>query len=89
MRERMADTAEHPPQPGHAQAAPTAGNAKHVHHGRTLAAWVGTTIAMIAIVLGGIAVVLQIWPLFWVGVGLLVLSLIVTKVLQVMGHGAY
>ncbi len=44
---------------------------------------------MVAIVLGGIAVVLQVWPLFWVGVGLLVASLIVAKVLQVMGHGAY
>ena len=80
MRERMADTAQH--------ASQTAGHGKHVHHGRTAAAWAGTTIAMIAIVLGGIALVVQVWPLFWIGVGLLVASLIVTKVLQVMGHGA-
>jgi hypothetical protein len=62
---------------------------KHVHHGRTLAAWVGTTIATIAFIIGGIAVVIQLWPLFWVSVGLLVVALIATKVLQVMGHGAY
>ena len=85
----MADTAEQTSQPSRPQAANTAGNAKHVHHGRTAAAWAGTTIAMVAIVLGGIAVVLQVWPLFWVGVGLLVASLIGAKVLQDMGKGAY
>jgi uncharacterized protein DUF6704 len=61
---------------------------KHVHHGRTLAAWTGTTIAMVAFILGGIAVVVQNWPLFWISAGLLVLGLIATKVLQVMGYGA-
>jgi hypothetical protein len=61
---------------------------KHVHHGRTLAAWTGTTVALVAFILGGIAVVIQNWPLFWVSVGLLVLALIATKVLQVMGYGA-
>jgi hypothetical protein len=61
---------------------------KHVHHGRTLAAWTGTTIAMVAFIVGGIAVVVQNWTLFWVCVALLVVALIATKVLQVMGHGA-
>lgn len=61
---------------------------KHVHHGRTPAAWAGVTIALVAIVVGGIALVIQNWPLFWVGAGLLVLSLIVTKALQIAGHGA-
>jgi hypothetical protein len=62
---------------------------KHVHHGRTPAAWAGSTIALIAIIIGGIALILWNWPMFWVGVALLVVSLVVTKVLQVMGHGAY
>ena len=61
---------------------------KHVHHGRTLAAWIGTTLALVAFILGGIAVVIQNWPLFWISAGLLVLGLIATKVLQVMGYGA-
>jgi hypothetical protein len=61
---------------------------KHVHHGRTLAAWVGTTIAMVAFIVGGIAVVIQNWTLFWICAGLIVVALIATKVLQVMGHGA-
>jgi hypothetical protein len=62
--------------------------AKHVHHGRTVAAWVGTTVAMVAVIVGGIAVVIQNWPLFWASVGLVVVGLIATKVLQVMGYGA-
>jgi hypothetical protein len=62
---------------------------KHVHHGRTPAAWAGSTIALVAIIVGGIALILWNWPMFWVGVALLVASLIVTKVLQATGRGAY
>ncbi len=61
---------------------------KHVHHGRTLAAWTGTSIALVAFILGGIAVVIQNWTLFWISAALLLVGLIATKVLQVMGHGA-
>jgi hypothetical protein len=79
----MASTGQQPAQVVHHDR-PT----KHVHHGRTLAAWVGTTVAMVAVIVGGIAVVVQNWPLFWASVGLLVVGLIATKVLQVMGYGA-
>jgi Family of unknown function (DUF6704) len=62
---------------------------KHVHHGRTVAAWTGSTLALIAFVVGGIAVVAQIWPLFWACVGLCAVAIIVTVVLQRMGYGAH
>jgi hypothetical protein len=63
---------------------------KHVHHGRTLAAWTGAGLALLAFILGGIAIVAQphLWPLFWVSVGLIVVALIATVVLQRMGYGA-
>lgn len=61
---------------------------KHIHHGRTLAAWTGSGIALLAFILGGIAVVAHFWPLFWVSVGLIVVALIATVVLQRMGYGA-
>ena len=61
---------------------------KHVHHGRTLAAWVGSVIGLVAFIIGAIAVVIQYWPLFWAAVGLAVVALIVTVVLQRMGYGA-
>ena len=64
---------------------------KHVHHGRTVAAWTGSSIALLAFILGAIALVIpdQNWPLFWVSVALAVVALIVTVVLQRMGYGAY
>ena len=62
---------------------------KHVHHGRTVAAWTGSVIAMAAFVLGGIAMVMgPNWVLFWIAVAMLGVALIATKVLQVMGYGA-
>ena len=68
---------------------PTNRRGKHVHHGRTLAAWVGSTIGLIAFIVGAIAVVIPNWPLFWASVGLAAVALIVTVVLQRMGYGAY
>jgi fatty acid desaturase len=62
---------------------------KHVHHGRTLAAWIGSVIGLVAFIVGGIAVVLKYWPMFWGAVGLAVVALIVTVVLQRMGYGAH
>lgn len=64
------------------------GQRKEVHHGRTAAAWVGSMVAMVAFILGGVAVVIQFWPLFWAAVALLVIGLVATRVLQVTGHGA-
>ena len=75
---------------GPAQAGPKgkSGPGKHVHHGRTPAAWAGTSIALIAFLVGGLALVFRDWPIFWVGVGMVLIALIVTKVLQATGHGA-
>jgi hypothetical protein len=80
----MADTAQHSD-----LTHPKSRRGKHVHHGRTLAAWTGSTIALIAFVVGGIAVVFQIWSLFWASVVLAAVALIVTVVLQRMGYGAH
>jgi VIT1/CCC1 family predicted Fe2+/Mn2+ transporter len=59
------------------------------HHGRTVAAWTGSVIALVAFIVGAIAVLLPNWPLFWVSVGLAVVAIIVTVVLQRMGYGAH
>jgi hypothetical protein len=81
----MAGTDQRPPRVvKHPESKPK----KHVHHGRTPAAWAGSIVAMLAFVIGGIAVVIQNWPLFWASAGLLVVAVIVTMVLQRMGHGA-
>ena len=62
---------------------------KNVHHGRTVAAWTGSIIGLVAFIVGAIAVVIQNWPMFWGAVGLAVVALIVTVVLQRMGYGAH
>ncbi|MGI3781585.1 MAG: HGxxPAAW family protein [Janthinobacterium lividum] len=61
---------------------------KPIHHGQTLAAWVGSLTAMVAVIIGGFGVVLQNWVVFGVGVGLLVLAAVAALVLQKTGHGA-
>ena len=63
--------------------------ARQVHHGRTQAAWVGSMLAMVAFIIGGIAVVVQNWVLFSVAVLLIVAALVATAVLQKLGHGAH
>ena len=68
---------------------PTSRRGRPVHHGRTLAAWTGSAIGLIAFVVGGIAVIIQNWPLFWASVGLAAVALIVTVVLQRLGYGAH
>jgi uncharacterized membrane protein len=60
----------------------------HDDHGSTPAAWTAVTIVMVAFLVGGIGVWLaQPW-LFWVGVGLAVVGVVVGKVMQMMGMGA-
>lgn len=62
--------------------------AHHDNHGSTPAAWTAVTIIMIAFLIGGIGVVVaQPW-LFWAGVALVVIGLVVGKVMQMMGMGA-
>jgi hypothetical protein len=65
-----------------------AGPDKSVHHGRTVAAWTGSLIAMLATIMGGIGVMMQNWVLFWVAVAVLLVGVILAKVLQATGHGA-
>lgn len=62
---------------------------KHVHHGQTLAAWVGSLTAMVAVIIGGFGVVFQNWVVFGVGVALMAIAGIAALVLQKTGHGAY
>ena len=62
---------------------------KHVHHGKTPAAWAGSMLALVAVIVGGVAMLLgPNWVLFWIAAVLLVLAPIVARVLQVTGHGA-
>lgn len=63
-------------------------SAEHDNHGSTPAAWAAVTIIMVAFVVGALGVGFAMEWLFWVGVAMIVLGLIVGKVMQMMGMGA-
>lgn len=63
-------------------------SAEHDNHGSTPAAWAAVTIIMVAFVVGALGVGFAMEWLFWVGVAMIVLGLVVGKVMQMMGMGA-
>ncbi len=58
------------------------------HHGNTPAAWTGVMIILLGFTVGGIGLVIGSMLLFWVGVALAPIGVIVGKVMQKMGLGA-
>jgi hypothetical protein len=52
-----------------------AGN-KDAGHGASAAAWAAAVTIMVGTVLGGVALIIWNWPLFWAGVALFVLGCI-------------
>jgi hypothetical protein len=58
------------------------------HHGNTPAAWTGALIVLVGFVVGGLGLALDVWMMFWVGVGCLALGGIVGLVMAKMGYGA-
>ncbi|MGZ4427555.1 MAG: HGxxPAAW family protein [Nocardioidaceae bacterium] len=58
------------------------------HHGNTPAAWTAVMIILVGFTLGGIALVIPNWTLFWIGVAIVPVGIIVGKVMQMMGLGA-
>jgi hypothetical protein len=59
----------------------------HEDHGHTVAAWTAVGIAMLAFLIGCIGVVVARPPIFWIGIALLPVALIVGKVLALLGFG--
>ena len=60
------------------------------HHGNTPAAWTAVSVAMLGFVVGGIGLMMDPvnMPVFWVGVALAPIALIVFVVMTKMGLGA-
>ena len=58
------------------------------HHGNTPAAWTGVVIILAAFAVGGVGLILDNWLVFWIGVALAPIGMIVGKVMQTMGLGA-
>ena len=60
---------------------------EHEDHGHTVAAWTGVTIIMVAFLVGAYGVVIARPTVFWVGIGLIAVGVVVGKVLALMGYG--
>ncbi|WP_146841034.1 HGxxPAAW family protein [Cellulomonas composti] len=62
-------------------------SAPPTNHGRTVAAWTTTWVVVLGgLIAAGGMVAAQAW-IFWVGIGVALLGLVVGKTLQVLGHG--
>ncbi|MDQ1627594.1 MAG: hypothetical protein QOI54_1338 [Actinomycetota bacterium] len=57
------------------------------HHGNTPAAWTAVTIMFLGFLISGVALPLALPWLFFVGLGIVVLGVVVGKVMQMMGMG--
>jgi hydrogenase-4 membrane subunit HyfE len=57
-------------------------------HGSTPAAWTGVVLVIIAFFIGTLALIVANWPLFWVGVAVLVLGGIVPLIMSRAKRGA-
>lgn len=58
------------------------------HHGNTPAAWTGVMVILLGFTVGGIGLVIDSMPLFWIGVALAPVGIIIGKIMQKMGLGA-
>jgi hypothetical protein len=57
------------------------------NHGNTTAAWVTVTVVLLGAVVSSIAVVVARPWLFWVGLGVVVIGVVVGRVLKMLGFG--
>lgn len=57
------------------------------NHGRTTAAWATVTIVVLGSLISSVAVAASLAWLFWVGLGVVVVGLVVGKVLRMLGLG--
>lgn len=60
----------------------------HAHHGNTPAAWTAVIVILAGFVVGGIGLIVQSPVVFWIGVGLAPVALIIGGVMRKMGLGA-
>lgn len=58
------------------------------NHGNTPAAWTAVTIGLLAFVVGGIGLMAGSMTIFWIGVALAPIAVVVGAVMGRMGYGA-
>jgi hypothetical protein len=62
-------------------------SAAHDDHGHSVAAWTVSGLLMLSSIVATLGVVVQNWPMFWIGMALIPVAGIAGKVLALMGFG--
>ncbi len=58
------------------------------NHGNTPAAWTAVVVGLLAFIVGGIGLMISNMTVFWVGVALAPVAIVVGAVMGKMGYGA-
>ncbi len=58
------------------------------NHGNTPAAWTAVAVGLLGFIVGGIGLMVGSMLMFWIGVALAPVALIVGKIMSMMGYGA-
>ncbi len=58
------------------------------NHGNTPAAWTAVVVGLLAFVVGGIGLMVGSMLMFWIGVALAPVALIIGKIMSMLGYGA-
>lgn len=58
------------------------------HHGNTPAAWTVVVVALLAFAVAGIALMVGSWVMFWIGVALAPVAVVVGLIMSKMGLNA-
>jgi fatty acid desaturase len=53
-------------------------------HGASMGSWLACLVIIIGFGVGGAAMIVWNWPLFWVGVGLVVLGCVIARAVHIM-----
>ena len=53
-------------------------------HGASVKSWVACLIILAGFVIGGVALIYWNWPVFWTGVGVVVVGVVVAKAVNIM-----
>lgn len=55
-------------------------------HGASMKSWLAATVIVIGFVVGGVAIIYWNWPIFWVGVGIVVVGSILGAAVGIMNE---
>ena len=58
------------------------------HHGNTPAAWTAVVVALLAFIVGGIGLMVGSMLVFWIGVALVPVAIVVLLIMSAMGLNA-